>query len=225
MKKKKNRKFKLFKFIRFIGYIVILGVLIYKVINSNIKNIYVQGNNRLTDQEIIELAEIDDYPKLFSVPIIKMENKIKMNKLIEDVKVKKNIFGRVDIIVKEYNILLRDETDNGLYLSNGKKVQIDETVTGVPSLINVVDEKVLDSFLKKLNNVSKDVLSEISEIEYKPNEFDSELFLFYMNDGNYVYINTLRLTNINKYEGMLEQLEGKKGILYLDSGNHFEILP
>ena len=45
-----------------------------------------------------------------------------------------------------------------------------------------------------------------------------------MNDGNYVYITTTRLSNINKYESVLEQLEGKKGILYLDSGNHFSII-
>ena len=85
---------------------------------------------------------------------------------------KKNIFGRVDIIVKEYNILLRDETDNGLYLSNGKKVQIDETVTGVPSLINVVDEKVLDSFLKKLKSV----------LEKNPNGIDHDNIYCYLNE-------------------------------------------
>lgn len=45
-----------------------------------------------------------------------------------------------------------------------------------------------------------------------------------MNDGNYVYITTTRLDNINKYENVLLELEGKKGIIYLDSGNHFEIL-
>lgn len=222
MKKKKNKKIK--KFFKLIGLLVILALISYLVINIKIKNIYVKGNKILSDQEIIELAGIENYPKLFSISTSKMENKIKLNQVIEKVCVRKNLFGRIDIEVKEYNILLKDEVDNGIYLSNNKKITMDENIIGIPSLINVVDENVLKSFLKKLNIIDKDVLSKISEIEYTPNEFDKELFLFYMNDGNYVYININRLININKYEGMLEQLEGKKGILYLDSGNHFEIL-
>lgn len=221
MKKKKNKNR---KFLKFIGLVLIVALIVYIVINIKIKNIYVKGNKILTDQEIIELAGIENYPKLFSIPIVKMENKIKMNRLVEKVKVQKNIFGRVDIEIKEYNILLKDEVDNGIYLSNGEKIAMDENITGIPSLINVVDTDVLKAFLKKLDTIDKDILTKISEIEYKPNEYDKELFLFYMNDGNYVYINTTRLSNINKYESMLNELEGKKGILYLDSGNHFEVL-
>ena len=124
----------------------------------------------------------------------------------------------------EYNILLKDETDNQVYLSNAEKITLDFDYLGVPSLINYVEPDILKEFLKKLNTIDSEVLSKISEIEYTPNEYDKDLFLFYMNDGNYVYITTTRLSNINKYESVLEQLEGKKGILYLDSGNHFEIL-
>ena len=220
MKRKKNRKYKILKIL---GVIVLLGIIIYTLINIKIKNIYIKGNKILSDQEIIELAGIENYPKLFSVSILKMENKIKMSQVIDKVKVRKNLFGRVDIEVKEYNLLLKDEIDNGVYLSNNKKIMPDELIIGIPSLINVVDENVLKSFLKKLDTIDKNILSKISEIEYTPNELDNELFLLYMNDGNYVYINTTRLSNINKYESILEQLEGKKGILYLDSGNHFEI--
>ena len=222
MRKKKNKKVK--KIFKFLGLAVILALISYGIINIKIKNIYVKGNNILSDQEIIELAGIENYPKLFSIPIIKMENKIKLNQIIESVKVKKNLFGRVDIEVKEYNMLLTDEVDNSIYLSNNKKITMDEQVIGIPTLINVVDSDVLKSFLKKLDTIDRDILAKISEIEYSPNEYDNELFLFYMNDGNYVYINTSRLSNINKYEGMLSELEGKKGILYLDSGNHFEVI-
>lgn len=222
MKKKKNKRIK--KIYKFLGLVIILALIVYGVINIRIKNIYVKGNKILTDQEIIELAGLENYPKLFSIPIIKIENQIKLEQIIESVKVRKNIFGRVDIEVREYNMLLIDETDNGIYLSNNKKITMDSKIIGLPTLINIVDENILKAFLVKLNKVDQDILAKISEIEYTPNEYDKELFLLYMNDGNYVYINTNRLTNINKYEGMLEQLEGKKGILYLDSGNHFEIL-
>ena len=224
MRQKKKNKKRRIKILKIVGVLVVLGSIVLIGINISIKNIYVKGNQILTDQEIIELAGIEHYPKLFSVSSNKLENKIKMNPVVESVHIKKNLFGRVDIEIKEYNRLLKDEVDNGIYLSNGKKVNVDDLVVGLPSLTNVVDEKVLTTFLKKLDTIDKNVLEKISEIEYSPNEYDKDLFLFYMNDGNYVYITTTRLLNINKYESVLRELDGKKGILYLDSGNHFEVL-
>lgn len=63
----------------------------------------------------------------------------------------------------------------------------------------------------------------ISEIEYKPNEIDKERFLFTMIDSNYVYINISRMEKINKYNTIVNELEGKKGIIHLDSGDYIEI--
>ena len=221
MKKKKNKKKRVFKFF-FI--LIFIGFVFIYIFTLPIKNIYITGNNILSEQEIIELANIENYPRLFANSATSIENKIKISPFIEDVKVSKNLLGAIYIEVFEYNILLKDETDNQVYLSNGEKITLDFDYLGVPSLINYVEPDILKEFLKKLNTIEKEVLSKISEIEYTPNEYDKDLFLFYMNDGNYVYITTTRLSNINKYESVLEQLEGKKGILYLDSGNHFSII-
>ena len=221
MKKKKNKKKRVFKFF-FI--LIFIGFVFIYIFTLPIKNIYITGNNILSEQEIIELANIENYPRLFANSATSIENKIKISPFIEDVKVSKNLLGAIYIEVFEYNILLKDETDNQVYLSNAEKITLDFDYLGVPSLINYVEPDILKEFLKKLNTIEKEVLSKISEIEYTPNEYDKDLFLFYMNDGNYVYITTTRLSNINKYESVLEQLEGKKGILYLDSGNHFSII-
>ena len=45
--------------------------------------------------------------------------------------------------------------------------------------------------------------------------------MLYMVDGNYVYITLTKFDSINYYNEIYPTLEGKKGILYLDSGNHF----
>jgi len=45
-----------------------------------------------------------------------------------------------------------------------------------------------------------------------------------MNDGNYVYLTLYSFSLANKYDEILPTLEDKKGILYLDSGNYFEII-
>ena len=222
MKKKKKNKKKII--LKILIIIIILGSLIFYFKNMKIKNIYVTGNNTLKDQEIIELAGINNYPNLFKISSKKIEKKIKLNPLIDSVKVKKTFLGKITINIKEYNLLLKNEIDNTIYLDNGQKIANDINIIGLPTLTNDVDKDILNKFLKKLNTINKDILSKISEITYSPNEYDQDLFLFLMNDGNYVYITTTRLDNINKYENVLLELEGKKGIIYLDSGNHFEIL-
>lgn len=222
MKKKKKNKKKII--LKILIIIIILGSLIFYFKNMKIKNIYVTGNNNLKDQEIIELAGINNYPNLFQTSSRKIEKKIKLNPLIDSVKVKKTFLGKITINIKEHNLLLKNEIDNTIYLDNGQKITNDINIIGLPTLTNDVDKDILNNFLKKLNTINKDILSKISEITYSPNEYDKDLFLFLMNDGNYVYITTTRLDNINKYENVLLELEGKKGIIYLDSGNHFEIL-
>jgi len=219
MKKNKKRKF-----LKLLIIIITLVLLVLYLYNLRVKNIYVKGNTLLSDYEIIELSGLNNYPRMFSKTSINIENKIKISPYIKSVNVKKDLFGKVVIEIEEFDILLKDSTDNKIYLSNLKKIAIDDKLYGIPSLINYVDRDILNNFLKKLNTIDKSVLSKISEIEYTLNEYDKDLFLFYMNDGNYVYITTTRLLNINSYSSVLENLEGKKGILYLDSGNHFEIL-
>ena len=218
MKNKKNKKKKVFKLVI---VLVLIVCLIAYLLNIKVKNIYVTGNKLLSDQEIIELSGLENYPRLFSKVSKVLENKIKISPYIKSVNIKKNLVGKVKIEIEEYDLLLKDEKDNTVYLSNYKNIPLEDFVVGVPSLVNYVEKDILKDFLEELNKIDKNILSKISEITYSPNEYDKDLFLFYMNDGNYVYITTTRLLNINKYNQVLENLDGKKGILYLDSGNHF----
>ena len=108
-------------------------------------------------------------------------------------------------------------------LSSGETIYLENKILGLPSLMNEIDENCCKDFVTQLNKVKKDILHKISEIFYVPTEVDKERFLLHMNDQNDVYINILRMENLNKYNDLLPELDGHKGILYLDSGNHFEI--
>ena len=74
-----------------------------------------------------------------------------------------------------------------------------------------------------MDRVNADTLSRISDISYDPNDIDKERFLLYMDDGNMVYLTLTKFKMINYYNTVLQQLEDRKGILYLDNGNHFQI--
>ena len=98
MKKKKKNKKKII--LKILIIIIILGSLTFYFKNMKIKNNYVTGNNNLKDQEIIELAGINNYPNLFQISSRKIEKKIKLNPLIASVKVKKTFLGKITINIK-----------------------------------------------------------------------------------------------------------------------------
>ena len=187
-------------------------------LSIRVKNIYVIGNKLVREQEIIDLAELTDYPLINRVNEDKIKSNILKNSLIDEVNVKKNLLGSVTIVVKESRVLYQNN-ENEYVLSNGKKIsQFDQIV---PILINECEKE--DKLIKKMNLINESILIRISEIEYTPTDLDKEKFLFYMIDGNYVYVTLSKIELINSYNEIYPSLDGKKGILHLDSGNHFEI--
>ena len=106
--------------------------------------------------------------------------------------------------------------------STGEAYKLNNVVV-IPTLINYVPENIEASFIKEFNKIDSNVISMISEIEYSKNTYDDKRFLLYMNDGNEVYITISRVDLLNKYIDIVKKLNNKKGILYLDSGNYFEI--
>ncbi len=221
MNKRKLKKGAIFVLL-LILLVVVFSSIVYFVIGSEVKNIYIYGNINLTDQEIIELAKLQDYPNFYITSSNKIENNIKKNPLIKKVKVKKRFFQQVHIYIEEYKILFK--SDDKYTLENEKEITLLKDNYNVPILINYVPNTKMESFISKLKEVDDSVLIKISEIKYDPTELDEDRFLLYMNDDNYVYITLTKLDLINKYNDAIEQLEGKKGILYLDSGNYFKIM-
>lgn len=189
----------------------------------NVKNIYVLGNDLLTEQTIIELAGLEDYPKLYKVSRRKINNNLLTSPFIENVKITKTLTGKITLDVTEYKVLYKDVFNNKIVLSNGKSVDYGKDILGITNLINEVDKDIYDKFIQKMNKIDDSILLKISEIKYDPNELDNKRFLLYMTDQNYVYLTLSKFEVINTYNDIVPTLEGKKGILYLDSGNHFQI--
>ena len=123
---------------------------------------------------------------------------------------------------KEKKILYLVRSENKYRLSDNKLYDLDD-VLSVPTLINYIPESNEKKFVNAFKNIDNNIISMISEIEYSKTSYDSDRFLLYMNDGNMVYVTTTKLKSLNKYVDIVSKLENKKGILYLDSGNYFEI--
>ena len=209
-----------FKFVKFLVVILILYIILflgYKLFTAKIKNIFILNNNYLTDQEVIDESGLRNYPSFLLTTKYKIKKNLLKNSLIKEAKIKKKLWGIIYIEISEYEPLFIYQ--DKVILDNGTKIDNNDYI-----LINDVNEEILTKFINKYKDIDKEIKMQISEIEYLPNDIDKERFLFTMNDGNYVYITIYKTLAINEYNKILPNLEGKKGILYLDSGNYFEIL-
>ena len=212
-----------FKFVKFLVVILILYIILflgYKLFIAKIKNIFILNNNYLTDQEVIDESGLRNYPSFLLTTKYKIKKNLLKNSLIKEAKIKKKLWGIIYIEISEYEPLFIYQ--DKVILDNGTKIDNNDYI--LPILINDVNEEILTKFINKYKDIDKEIKMQISEIEYLPNDIDKERFLFTMNDGNYVYITIYKTLAINEYNKILPNLEGKKGILYLDSGNYFEIL-
>ena len=222
----KKRKIKLLNFLIFL---LVLGVLVFGVyilLQIRVKNIIIKGNNYINDDTILELAEIKDYPKFLLTSSFKIEKRLKEYKYINKAKLSKTHPFTFIVEIEEAKVLFYDMNKNSYILNNDEEIKDNETkyIFRTPRLINYVPDKKYIKFKEDMNNVKEDIITKISDIEYKPNDYDKDRFLLYMDDGNMVYLTLTKFKMINHYNDVLKELENHKGILYLDNGNHFKIM-
>ena len=216
----KRRKVKKKPIIFLLIIIALLAFAVLYVFNFHITNIYIIGNTVYTDQEIIDKSGLKNYPRTFNNNELIIKKRLEKDEIIKKVDVtKKNLFREVYIKIYENKPLFI--YDNKVVLTNGTSTTKD---IEVPTLINeVTDKKVYKHLLKQLPKINDKIYNRISEIKYDPNDKDYNRFIMTMNDGNYVYITLRKIERINNYIDIISAFEGKKGILYLDSGEYFEV--
>ncbi len=222
-KKVKRRKFNIKKFGLFIFFLLCIIIGIYYLLKMPIKNIIISGTYYLSDELIIEASGIENYPSFIKTTKTSLEKKLKTIDIIKDVQIHKKWGGILEIEVTEKKILFVERSTGKYILEDKTEEDLTYQINGIPTLINFVVDDIKDKLIEKLSEVDYEVITKISEIEYSPTTYDEERFILYMNDENTVYITLNKIDEFKKYIEIKKQLEGKKGILYLDSGNYFEI--
>ena len=221
-KKVKKRKLSFKKIFRLIFIIAIFYIFINYLLNIPIKNIYITNYENISDKEILTSSNLINYPSFFKTSKTYIKDNLLKNEFIKNVSITKKYGYKVFIDIEEYKVICYDKNINKLYLENGKKVDNIYNITDSPILVNDIGN-LYNEFINKFSLVDKEILLKISEIEYSPVEVDKERFLLRMNDENYVYITLSKIKNLNKYNEIYDEMDGKKGIIYLDSGNYVEI--
>ncbi len=220
--KKKRRK------IRISGVILILLILYlvamcgYYLFTMKIKSINVKGLNYLSENEVLSSANIDLDTSIFKILTSSIKKKIEKIPLVKSAKFHINLNGELIIEIKENKILFLNSLDNKIVLEKGKTIE-NKDYKGVPVLVNYVKSESYTNLIEALGKIDSDILFMISEIEYKPDEYngvilDEERFLLRMNDGNLVFVNNVNMEKLNRYQSIYASV-GSGGVLYLDSNS------
>ena len=216
--KVKKKKVNLKKIVITLIVVAFFTLSVVYFIHLPLKNIYIVGNSLLCDKTIIETAKLEDYPPYINTYFLNIKENLLKNEYIKDVTISRKFPSKIIIEVEEYKPLAiyKDK----LILSSGK--QVNNSANYVPYVINDID-KVYNNFVESFAKISDNILLKISHIEYAPNEVDKERFILYMVDGNYVHITLSKIEKLNKYNSIVQELENKKGIIYLDSGDYVDV--
>lgn len=201
--------------------IFVIILIVIHVTNFKVQNIYVEGNNFISDQQIIDIAKLNNYPKVIKLDKKKIKNNLLSSEYINDVKIEyKNLGREINIKIEENIPVIYYQYDETYLLSDGSYVK---DKYSLPVLINQTPDNILKKLVKKLSEIDRDILYRISEIRYYPSDVDEELFLLIMQDGNYVYINIYNFDKLNNYVDIIRSFDNKKGIIHFDSGNYLEL--
>lgn len=219
----KRKKLRVFRLLLLLFVIAIISFFVYLYVTTNTQNIIIKGNNYISDEEVLQETNLKNYPSFILTMPSKIQKKLAKNEYIKSVKVRRKFYHTFEITIKEYDVLFKNDTLNKYVLDNKKEIMSDLEFR-VPRLVNYTPDKKYSSLIENMKSVDKTILGKISEISYQPNEFDKDRFLLLMDDGNSVYLTLTKFEMINYYNEVLGQLEGRRGILYLDSGNHFKIM-
>lgn len=222
----KKTKIKLLPCFMVLLFFVALSFGAYYFVHLPIQNLIVEGTSYLKDDYILTLAGVRDYPSFYLISTRGIEDKLEDSPYIQKAEVKREFFHVLVLDIKESKPLFINNTNKTVVFSNKEEVPVSEEIDlfRIPRLINYVPDNKYRSFIKGMADIKTDILGKISDIEYQPNDYDKDRFLLYMDDGNMVYLTLTKFDMINYYNDVLSQLENRKGILYLDNGNHFQIM-
>jgi cell division septal protein FtsQ len=223
--KKKRLRLRIKVVLKLLLFICIVALSIYYLVNLNIKNIYISGNEKIKDVTIIEKLSIKDYPKIYRLNITKMEEKLENLPLVDYASIKRNIFGELKIELVETKILFYYKYNKKYITANNKSIDDSIEYIGIPSLINFTPDTIFDDLIAGLNKIDYNIVKMINEIEYTPYKseegttIDNNLFTLTMNDGNIVKIDTVNIKNLNQYKTICTSLKMNetKRVVYLDT--------
>ena len=229
--KKKKIGLKIFKWTSIL--VLITTAVIFFMMSSvfNIKEIIVSNNSKISSEEIMELSKLKTGINMFKTSNKSVRNGIKENPYIENVRIKKDVTGRVELEVEERVPTYMLKFANAyVYINNqGYMLEITETplqlpiITGFETPTETIKEgnRLIIEDLKKLEDVIRIIESSknnslanmITEVNI---EDSTNYILTIASESKTVQFGDISNVNVKllKIEALIELEKGIPGEIY-----------
>lgn len=241
-RRKRIRNFRIIKYLMLICLFIALIIITMFSPIFNIKNVVVTGNEKITENEIISLSQVQLEENIYKINKYKTIKMIKENAYIEDVTIKRKLPSELQIsIVERKPAFLIEYGASFVYIDNqGYMLEINTEKLELPILQGlqtesaefIVGNRLNNNDLQKMNTVLKimeisqnnDIASLITRIDIEDEKNYKILFetkektAYIGNDSN---LHTKMLT----VKAILEKNEGIAGEIFvnMDLNNNYPI--
>lgn len=239
-KQKREKRFKILKIILkvLLVFAIIIGILLFLFISPvfNIREIKVQGNNKINTEEIESLSKINMNENIFRFSSKQVEDNVKENAYIDSVEVNRKIPNTVEIIITEREATYQLEYGNAfVYIDkNGNILEISDVNANLPIIRGYstaqdslqAGNKLIDEDCNKLLTIEKFLRAAKSNeiydiITYIDISNDSDYKFELPSKGKVAYLGDD--TNINDkiltLKEILTREEGKNGQIFINNSN------
>lgn len=234
--KKSKIKIKILKWTSI--FVLLVGTIILLMLSPlfNVKQIQVEGVQKIASEEIVNLSQINLEENTFKISTSKVKERIKVNTYVEEVSIKRELPSTMKIIIKERKPQYIIEIANGnAYIdSKGYILEISTEKPNLPilngyttSIENIVDfqnvKRLSDEDCKKIEVVNQviqaaknnEILSYITSVNIEDVEnikinLDTEKKVAYLGDGSNANLRILYLKR------MIEEEVGKEGEAFIN---------
>ena len=232
----KKKRMAIFKVIKWTGLIVIIiAGIIYALLSPlfNIKQIRIEGNSKISDDEIISLSKIVMNTNTFKYSMGELKNNIKQNAYIESIEVKRKLPNDIELHIVEREPSYMIQIGNAYaYIDNqGYILEISSQKQKLPILLETetlqeniqAGKRLCTEDLKKLSDVlrimesanSNGIHEFITKINIKdPSNYililDSEKKTVYLGDTSNLSTKMLWVITLN------DENKKDKGIIFLN---------
>ncbi len=232
----KKKSTKVIKIIRLLALIVIIIAAVAFAMLSpifNLKNIEIEGNSKITNDEIISLSGIKIDENIFKVHNLGVIKNIKQNAYIKDATIHKKLPGTLEIKIQERQPSYMLEYGNGyVYVDNqGYMLEISSIKMNLPILLgtftskesykegNRLNEEDLNKLgtVLKIMNVAQN--NQISELITKINIQNTNNYtLYFETEGKIAYLGDCSNleTRMLYLVGILEREKSNPGEIFIN---------
>ncbi|TLS35245.1 cell division protein FtsQ/DivIB [Pseudalkalibacillus caeni] len=211
-----------------IFFVLILLVIYFQSSLSNVKTITVEGNNFVSDKQIIKWSSISSEDSYWNVNESQAADRIEESKKIASAAVNKKWPNRVAIKVEEFDRVayLKKGTKFFPIIQNGDildALSSSEVPVNAPLLVDWDESVQLQEMAAELRKVPQGIINRISEIHFTPDKDHPLKLTLYMTDGYEVDSSIRNFSKkISVYPAIVEKLDkNKKGVIHLNESSYF----